>query len=90
MAKRVAVVILRNQAEGLRVSGGISVLGEDVTVFVLDRALADEREVTTNLDMVREVGLPVFTNVVPPGEFTLAKPEEIAERLMENDVVLTF
>jgi len=90
MGKRVGIVIQKNQAEGLRVSGGISVLGDEVTVFLLDRPLSSAADVTVNMDMVREVGISLFTNVLPPSEFTPATPEEIAGRLLEQDVVLTF
>jgi len=90
MGKRVGIVIQENQAEGLRVSGGISVLGDEVTVFLMDQSLSDAPDVTANMEMVREVGIPVFTNASPSGEFKPVTVEEIARRLLEQDVILTF
>jgi len=90
MGKRIAVVIRDNQTEGLRVSGGISVLGDDVTIFVLDHRLSSSPDVAVPLDMIREVGLPVVTNIKGYEPFAFSTAEEIAERLLDQDVVLSF
>jgi len=90
MKKKIAVVIRDQQAEGLRVSGGITLLDDEIHVFILDRALEETEEIESNAELVADLELPVYTNTVLIPEIPCLSNRELAARLLEFDHVITF
>ncbi len=90
MAKKIAVLLKDKQSEGLRVSGGITILDDEIHVFVLDRKLEDTEQVAANRELVAELELPVYTNTKDNPEFTYLSNAELAKKLLEFDNVMTF
>jgi len=88
--KRIAVIVRDRQAEALRMGIGLTILNDDVNIFILDRRLADTEEVRFGLEMIREMGLKVYTNYDENGQGEVIPVEEIAERLLQYDHVLPY
>ena len=89
MSKNIGILIREIPAEGLRVSGGLSILDDPVSVFVMDQALGTSPDTEMALSMVRELGLPVWAMDAHAGSGGLSV-RDFAGRLLEQDVVLTF
>ena len=90
MKKKIAVIVRERQAEALRMGIGLTILNDEVNIFVLDRRLADTEEVRFNLDMIRELHLKLYTKSDGNGQGEVIPVEEIAERLLQYDHVLPY
>jgi len=92
MGRRIAVVAAEaaQQAEALRVCVGISALNDDVGLFLLDHELKLTPDISGSMEMIREIGNPVFTNTVGNNAYELLTNARIADKLLEYDHVLVF
>ena len=89
-SKRIAVIVRDRQAEALRVAGGLTLADDTVEVFVLDRKLdKSDADVARPLELVTELDLKVYSNNAKNG-FTTITLEEMAEKLMEYDLVVPY
>jgi hypothetical protein len=71
--KRIAMIVRDRQGEALRVAGGLTLVDDIVEVFVLDGQLdAGDPEVARPLELVNELGLKLYSNVVQDGVETIA------------------
>jgi hypothetical protein len=85
--KKVAMLVRRNQPEALRVAGGLTLTDHDVSVFVMDRPLADDEAVQEQLEVLE------FADIEPVAAYPGAEglgPEELASRLAGCDMVLSL
>ncbi|MCL4322460.1 MAG: hypothetical protein M0016_01200 [Deltaproteobacteria bacterium] len=90
MTKKIAVFTRDRQAEALRMSGGLTLLDDKVEVYVLDRKLEDNKAIAKNLDMVQNMlELPVFTNC-RDNPFEYLTNEELANKMLEFDIVIPY
>jgi hypothetical protein len=88
--KRIAMIVRDRQGEALRVAGGLTLMDDTVEVFVLDRKLdAVDPEVARPLELVSELGLKLYSNVVQNGVETITL-EDMAKKLLEYDVVVPY
>lgn len=88
--KRIAMIVRDRQGEALRVAGGLTLVDDTVEVFVLDRKLdAVDPEVARPLELVSELGLKLYSNVVQNGVETITL-EDMAKKLLEYDVVVPY
>jgi hypothetical protein len=88
--KRIAVIVRDRQGEALRISGGLTLADDAIEVFLLDRRLdRTDPEVAKPLELVTDLGLPVYSNN-PENGFTTLSLEEIAGRLLEYDLVVPY
>jgi hypothetical protein len=89
-AKRIAVLVRDRQAEALRMALGLLLLSDEVEVFVLDRPLSPTDDVRQQLDTVKEMEVPVYTNWGHQDGMQSLSTEEIARRLPGYDHVLAY
>jgi len=86
--KKVAMLVRRNQPEALRVAGGLTLTDHEVSVYVLDRPLADSEAVQEQLEVLD------FADIEPvpayPGGEGGVSPEQLASRLAGCDLVLSL
>ena len=86
--KKVAMLVRRNQAEALRVAGGLTLTDHEVAVYVMDRPLADSPAVEEQLEVLE------FADIEPipayPGGEGAVTAGELAERLPGYDLVLSL
>jgi hypothetical protein len=90
MTKKIAVFTRDRQAEALRMSGGLTLLDDKVEVYVLDRKLEDNKVINKHLDMVQNMlELPVLTNC-RDNKFEYISNEELADKMLEYDIVIPY
>jgi hypothetical protein len=88
--KRIAMIVRDRQGEALRVAGGLTLVDDIVEVFVLDGQLdAGDPEVARPLELVNELGLKLYSNVVQNGIETITL-EDMAKKLLEYDIVVPY
>ncbi len=90
MSKRIAVLTRDRQAEALRMSGGLTLLDDSVEVYVLDRKIEDTEVIAKHLDMVQNMlEIPMFTNC-KDNSYNYLTNEELANKLLNYDVVIPY
>ncbi|MHB1645673.1 MAG: hypothetical protein ACYCSW_04085 [bacterium] len=90
MSKRIAVLTRDRQAEALRMSGGLTLLDDSVEVYVLDRKIEDSKIIAKHLDMVQNMlEIPMFTNC-KDNSYNYLTNEELANKLLDYDVVIPY
>ena len=90
MKKRIAVIVRDRQSEALRMGIGLTILDDEIDIFVLDRKLEQSEAVRSNLEMMRELGMKVYTNTRENEGLELVSLDEVAERLLHYDHVLPY
>ena len=69
---------------------GLTILDDEIDIFVLDRKLEQSEAVRSNLEMMRELGMKVYTNTRENEGLELVSLDEVAERLLHYDHVLPY
>lgn len=88
--KRVAILARRNQAEALRVAGGLTLADHGVEVFVLDGPLADSDEVMEQMEVLEFAEIEPVPVGPANGEDAAIGAEELARRLPGFEAVLSI
>jgi hypothetical protein len=89
--KQVAVLVRRDQAEALRVAAGLTLAGNGVDVYVLDRPLADTEGVREQMEVMDLADITPIS--VIEGDRSLpyvADAQTLAERILAYDVVIAL
>jgi|GEM_PF-762542 hypothetical protein len=92
-AKKIAMLVMNDQAEALRVAGGITILNADVDVFLIDRPLDLSGPASAPFEMIRELELKIFGNIRMPNEsvgFEFLTTDALAGKLLEYDHALAI
>lgn len=88
--KKIAVIVRDRQGEALRVSGGLTLADDTIDVFVLDRKLEkSDPEIATPLELVNDLDLKMYSNN-PANGYTTISLEEMANKLLEYDIVVPY
>lgn len=88
--KKIAVVVRDRQAEALRVAGGLTLADDTIEVFILDRKLDKTApEIAQPLELVTDLDLKMYSNN-PENGYTTLGIEEMAEKLLEYDIVVPY
>ena len=90
MARRIAVLVRERQGEALRVAVGLTLRGDPVEVFVLDRKLADTPANSSHLAALEELGMPVATNCADNRGLELLSDAQLARRIAACEVVVPY
>jgi hypothetical protein len=90
MKKKVAVIVRDRQGEALRMALGLTLADDTVDVYVLDRKVAENDENALNLEMIREMGMKMFSNTRENAGMEFLGIEGMANRLLEYDLVLPY
>ena len=88
--KKIVVIVRDRQSEALRMGIGLTILNDRVDIFVLDRKLEESEDIRFNLQMARELGLKVFSNVRENPEMEYIPLREVADRLLQYDHILPY
>ncbi len=89
MAKQVAVLVSDNQQEGLRMAVGLTLEDNAVTVFVMDRKLAEGDDIALNVETLGDMDAKICSNN-PENAFEQKTTEEIARALPDFDVIMQY
>ena len=88
--KRIAVVITDRESEALRMALGLTLVDDQVDVYVLGHHLAGADEDAMNLDLMGEVGIRVYSDQQGDPHAEYRPAAEIARCLVEYDHVLPY
>ncbi|MEE8432233.1 MAG: hypothetical protein V3S16_13380 [Candidatus Desulfatibia sp.] len=90
MEKKIAVIIRDRQAEALRMALGLLLLDDTVDVFFLDSAIENTEKNRLHLQTAAEMEINLYTNCSENQDIEQLSVEEIAARLTNYDIVLTY
>jgi len=87
--KKVAVLVIDNQHEGLRMAVGLTLEDNAVSVFVMDKKLASGDDIDLNVETLGDMDAKIYSNN-PDNKFEQRTTEEVARVLPEFDVVIQY
>ncbi|MBF0538147.1 MAG: hypothetical protein HQL03_07840 [Nitrospirae bacterium] len=90
MPKKIAVLVRDRQGEALRMSIGITVMDDIIDVFVLDKKIVENEENSMNLEMIKDMGMNLCTNIKDYDDIQYVATEEIGKKLLEYDNILAY
>ena len=88
--KRIAVIAKSRKDEALRMAIGLTLADDRIDLFVLDGELEDTEKNRLNMETVDLMEMKAYTNSEGNAGMELLGTEEIARRLLEYDMVLTY
>jgi hypothetical protein len=89
MARKVAVLIRELEHEALRMSVGLTIGDNAVSVFIMDTELAVDESTKLTIEALGDMGAEIYSNV-PANGFEVMTTGEIARVLLEYDVVIPY
>jgi len=89
MPKKIAVLVRDRQEEALRMAVGLTIADDEVAVFVMDEKLGDNEVVAMNLEILKELGVTIYSNNLA-NDFEQMSTEAIARALLRYDSVLPY
>lgn len=88
--KKIAVIVRERQEEALRMALGIAILDDSVDIYLLDNELKETEKNLMNLEMIRAMGLKIFTNQGKRNGIIYLTIEEIADKLLNYDHIISY
>ena len=89
MVKKIAILVRDRKYEALRMAVGATLLNDEVSVFVLDDKLESDYDIDTNIQMLGDLNVKIYSNN-PENQFEQKSIEEIAGMLPGYDVVIPY
>ncbi len=86
--KRIAVVVRDRQSEAFRMSVGLTVLDDQVDIFIM-KPIKDDPRTTEELNGALDLGLK-FYSLIHDERFHVLRLDEFAEKLLEYDHVIPY
>ncbi len=90
MAKKIAVLTRERQEEAFRMALGIILMDDIVDVYVLDRKVEDSEDNNTNIEMMKDMEMNIYTNHPENKEMQYMQSSEIAETLLQYDTISPY
>lgn len=88
--RKIAVIVRNRQEEALRMALGIAILDDSVDIYILDNELKETEKNLMNLEMIKAMGLKIFTNLKENAGINYLTNEEIADKVLEYDHIITY
>lgn len=88
--RKIAVIVRDRQEEALRMALGIAILDDLVDIYILDNELKETKKNLMNLEMIRAMGLKLFSNQEKSNGIIYLTIEEIADKLLEYDHIISY
>lgn len=88
--RKIAVIVRDRQEEALRMALGIAILDDLVDIYILDNKLKETGKNMMNLEMIKAMGLKIFTNLKENVGIDYLTNEEIADKLLEYDHIIPY
>ena len=88
-AKKIAVLVRDRKSEALRMSVGLTLADDEVSLFVMDGHLEMTDDNELNIETLKDMGGKVFTNNAG-NPFEQMSTEDIAKAIAGFDVVLAY
>ncbi len=90
MVKKIAVLVSDRQNEALRMSLGLTLVDDIIDVYVLGGKLAGIDKDNLDLELMKEIGMKIYSNDPGNEEMEYLSAEEIAHKLPEYDHVIPY
>ena len=90
MAKKIAVLVRDRQGEALRMGVGMILADDAVDAYVLDRAVEKTDDNDLNIETMSDFDIKVFTNFKGNENMEYLTTEEIAQKILECDHILSY
>ncbi len=90
MKKKIAVVTTERHGEALRMSVGITLADDQISVFVLDKEVEENDKNNLNLETLDDLEIKIYTNMEGMPNMEFLPTVEIASKLVEFDHVLVY
>jgi hypothetical protein len=90
MAKKIAILVRDRQGEGLRMGVGAMLADDLITVFVMDRKVEEADDNMMNLETMNDMDIKTYTNFKGNENIEYISTEEIAQKLLEFDLILPY
>jgi hypothetical protein len=88
--KRIAVLVRDRESEALRMALGLTLVDDQVDVYVLGRRLAGADEDVMNIELMGEMGIHVYSDQQGDPYATYRPAADIARELLAYDHVLPY
>ena len=69
---------------------GLSLVDDIIDVYVLHRKLEGTEQERLNLELIKEMGMKIYSNYQGNGDVEYLTIEEIAQKLLEYDHILPY
>lgn len=90
MAKKIAVLIRDRQSEALRMSLGLTLVDDIVDVYLMDSRLEKSEQNASDLELMREMEITLYTNDAASEGMEYRTTEEIAKQLTHYDHIIPY
>ena len=90
MVKKIAVLVRDRQSEALRMALGLTLVDDIIDVYVLDKKLAGTEQDHLNLELMKEMGMKIYSNYRENEDVEYISTEDMAHKLLEYDHVLPY
>lgn len=90
MAKKIAILVRDRQGEGLRMGVGAMLADDLITVFIMDRKVEEADDNMMNLETMNDMDIKTYTNFKGNENIEYISTEEIAQKLLEFDLIIPY
>lgn len=90
MNKKIAVIVRDRQAEALRMSIGLTLMDDEIDIFVLNRKLQRTAETALNIDTATEMDINFYSNIEQGNAVQFIPEPELANTLLNYDHILPY
>lgn len=87
--KRIAVLVRDRKGEALRMSVGLTLADDEISVYVMDDKLEPDEEMEMNIEALKDLDVKIYTNN-PDNPFEQMSTEDIAKALLDYDAVVPY
>ena len=89
-ARNIAVVVRDRQSEAMRMALGLILVDDRVDVFLLGGTPGQSPQDTQNLELMKEMGITVYSSDKENVDAEYLPAEEVAHRLLQYDHILPY
>jgi hypothetical protein len=90
MAKKIAVVVRDRQSEAMRMTLGLILVDDLVDMFLLNGKFEASEQAVQNLELMKDMGIKVYSNNKDNQGMEYLSSGEIARRLVQYDHILPY
>lgn len=89
MRKKIAVLIRDRQSEAIRMGLGLTILNDQIDIYLM-RRLESSIKHSLDIDLMKELGLKIYTFTEEESDFEYLSPQDGAQILLDYDIVLAY
>jgi hypothetical protein len=90
VAKKIAVLTRDRQDEALRMALGMILMDDIIDVYILDREVEGKENNDLNIQTMKDMDMNLYTNCRDNNNLAYLTTDEIAQKLLDYDLVLPY